>query len=152
MGSTTLTDQGNIGGEDIATDTYTFFPSIAVNKDDHMIVGFSASASSIFAGAYYAGRFSGDPAGTPNSSVVIKAGLAYYVRIFAASGGTRNRWGDYSGASVDPSDDESFWIFNEYAFTRNQKESFARKNVSGLPVSTLAKGLSTSLATSSIVP
>jgi len=80
-----------------------------------MIVGFSASASSIFAGAYYAGRFSGDPAGTVNSSVAIKTGLDFYVRTF---GGPRNRWGDYSGASIDPSDDESFWIFNEYAMTR----------------------------------
>ena len=32
-------------------------------------------------------------------------------------GGTRNRWGDYSGASIDPSDG-SFWIFNEYAMSR----------------------------------
>ena len=41
--------------------------------------------------------------------------MDYYVRFFA---GTRNRWGDYTGASVDPNDDKSFWIFNEYAITR----------------------------------
>jgi hypothetical protein len=115
LDSTFLTDQGNIGGEDIAADTYTFFPSIAVNSSGDMIVGFSASASTMYAGAYYAGRYSGDPAGNVNPSVVIKAGLDFYVRKFS---GTRNRWGDYSGACVDPSDDESFWVFNEYAMTR----------------------------------
>jgi len=114
LGSTTLTDQGDVGGEDIASTTYTFFPAIAVNSTGDVIIGFSASASTIYPGAYYAGRFSSDPAGTVNSSVVVKAGLDYYVRKFS---GTRNRWGDYTGASIDPSDD-SFWLFNQYAMTR----------------------------------
>ncbi len=82
-----------------------------------LLYGFSASASSIFAGAYYAGRFSGDPLGTVNSSVVVRAGLDTYVRTFGTPGVDRNRWGDYTGASVDPTDDESFWVFNEYAIT-----------------------------------
>ncbi len=115
LGSTTLTDQGDVGGEDIATGTFTFMPSIAVNSTEDVIVGFSASAPTIFPGAYYAGRFVGDPAGTVNPSVVVRAGLDSYVRTFGAG---RNRWGDYTGASVDPNDDKSFWIFNEYAITK----------------------------------
>ncbi|MGB5896470.1 MAG: hypothetical protein WBG58_20020, partial [Ignavibacteriaceae bacterium] len=95
-GSTTFTDQGDAGGEDIATGTFTFFPSIAVNSNEDVIVGFSASASTIFPGAYYAGRFVGDPAGTVNSSVVVRTGLDFYVRTF---GTPKNRWGDYTGAS-----------------------------------------------------
>jgi hypothetical protein len=27
----------------------------------------------------------------------------------------RNRWGDYSGISVDPVDDDCFWVYNQYA-------------------------------------
>ena len=115
LGSTTLTDQGDVGGEDIASGTFTFFPSIAVNSTEDVIVGFSASAPTIFPGAYYAGRFVGDPAGTVNPSVVVRAGLDSYVRTF---GTPRNRWGDYTGASVDPNDDKSFWVFNEYAITK----------------------------------
>ncbi|MGB5895929.1 MAG: T9SS type A sorting domain-containing protein, partial [Ignavibacteriaceae bacterium] len=61
------------------------------------------------------GRFVGDPAGTVNSSVVVRTGLDFYVRTF---GTPKNRWGDYTGASVDPTDDKSFWIFSEYALTR----------------------------------
>ena len=115
LGSTTLTDQGDVGGEDIASGTFTFFPSIAVNSSEDVIVGFSASDSTSFPGAYYAGRFVGDPAGTVNPSVVVRAGLDFYVR---TQGAGRNRWGDYTGASVDPNDDNSFWVFNEYALTR----------------------------------
>jgi hypothetical protein len=68
LGSTTLTDQGNIGGEDIATGTYTFFPFVAVNNAGDAKFGFSASAPSIFAGAYVAGREVGDAPGTVQAS------------------------------------------------------------------------------------
>jgi hypothetical protein len=107
-GAITLSDQGNIGGEDVASTTYTFFPAIAVNSTGDVAIGFSASASTIYPGAYLTGRFSGDPAGTNQGSAVLRAGLDYYIRTF---GGPRNRWGDYSGACIDPSDG-SFWIFN----------------------------------------
>ncbi|HFE54006.1 MAG TPA: hypothetical protein ENK07_11210 [Bacteroidetes bacterium] len=46
---------------------------------------------------------------------VLRAGLDYYYRAF---GGSRNRWGDYSGIAVDPSDDVTFWVYNEYAIQR----------------------------------
>ena len=111
----TLADQGNIGGEDIATGAYTFFPSVAVNGSGDAQFGFSLSASSMYAGAYYAGRHASDAAGTVQATGTVQAGLDYYVRTF---GGSRNRWGDYSGAAVDPADDTTFWIFNEYAETR----------------------------------
>jgi hypothetical protein len=110
-----LSDQGNIGGESIATGCYTFFPSIAVNSSGAVCIGFSASASSIYPGCYFTGRLSTDPAGSTITPDVVKAGVDYYYRAF---GGTRNRWGDYSGASVDPSDDLTFYVFNEYALTR----------------------------------
>jgi hypothetical protein len=115
LNSLTVSDQGNIGGEDIATGTYTFFPSIAVNSSGDAIIGFSASATTIYPGAYYTGRYSTTPAGTVLPSQVLKTGQDYYYRAF---GGSRNRWGDFSGSSVDPSDDLTFYIFNQYALTR----------------------------------
>ena len=114
LSSLTLADQGNIGGEDIATGTHTFYPSIAVDPSGNLGMGFAASASTIYPGAYFTGRFSSDPAGTNRGSGVLRAGLDYYVRTF---GSGRNRWGDYSGASIDPSDG-SFWFFNQYAMAR----------------------------------
>ena len=98
-GLITLDQQGNIGGEDIAPGTSTFFPAVAVNKDGNAKFGFSASAATIFAGAYATGHHKDDPPGTVQASETVKAGLDPYVRTF---GGSRNRWGDYSGISVDP--------------------------------------------------
>jgi hypothetical protein len=111
-----ILDQGNVGGEDIAPGCFTFFPSIAVNSAGDMALGFAASAPSIFAGAYFTGRLSTHPIGVGFTipSDVVRPGLDPYVRTF---GSPRNRWGDYSGASVDPSDDLTFYVFNEYADT-----------------------------------
>src|SRR5207248_3034381 len=32
---------------------------------------------------------------------------------------TGGRWGDYSGIAIDPTDDQSFWVFNEHATSTN---------------------------------
>lgn len=115
LSALTLTDQGNVGGEDIATGTYTFFPAIMVDSLGNMGIGFAASGSSIYPGAYFTGRLASDPAGTVQSATALRTGLDYYYRAF---GGSRNRWGDYSGIALDPSDQLTFWVFNEYALTR----------------------------------
>ena len=86
-----LADQGNITGEDIAPSTSTFFASVAVNMNHDVKFGFSASASSIYGGAYMTSRAQTDPPGTVQASATVQAGLDYYLRTF---GGPRNRWGD----------------------------------------------------------
>lgn len=106
---------GTIGGEDIAAGAFTFFPSIAVNSQGDVGIGFAASAPTIYGGAYFTWHDLADAAGTTRTPVAVQAGLDYYVRTF---GGPRNRWGDYSATEVDPSDDTTFWVFNEYALTR----------------------------------
>jgi hypothetical protein len=115
LSSLAMDDQGNVGGEDIATGTYTFMPSLAVNGNETMVIGFSASSTTMYPGAYFAGRLMGDAPGTVGASGVLRSGLDYHVRTF---GGSRNRWGDYSGMSLDPSDGTKFWAFNEYAINR----------------------------------
>jgi len=114
LASLSLADSGTIGGEDIATGTYTTFPSIAVNANEDVVVGFSASAPSIFAGAYFVDRQASDVAGFMGSAVVVKVGVDQYFRAF---GGSRNRWGDYSATALDPVNG-CFWVYNEWADTR----------------------------------
>jgi hypothetical protein len=114
LGAPTLADQGTVGGEDIASNTWTFFPSIAVNSSEDVIIGFAASASSIYAGSYYTTRGAGDAAGTTQGSQTLRAGTDYYYRAFA---GPRNRWGDYTGTAVDPNSD-CFWVYNQHAMAR----------------------------------
>ncbi len=108
-------DQGDITGEDIALDTFTFFPAVAINRNGEVKFGFSASAATIYAGAFATGRQAFDPPGQVQPSETIKAGEDFYIRTF---GGTRNRWGDYSGIAVDPTNDDFFWVFNEFADQR----------------------------------
>ena len=114
-----LADHGPIGGEQIAPGTHTFFPSVAANCSGDMAIGFAASGPNIHPGAYFTGRQAADAAGTTNAPGTLRAGVDVYVRAFQpnpASTAT-SRWGDYTGTSVDPSDN-TFWVFNEYALTQ----------------------------------
>lgn len=110
-----IQDQGNIGGEDIAPGMATFYPSVAVDDCGNVAFGFAASNQTIHPGAYYTGRRAGDPAGTVQPTGLLAAGQDCYRRAFC---GSRNRWGDYSGISLDPANGNTFWVFNEYALTR----------------------------------
>lgn len=112
---TALLDQGNVGAEDLGVATHTYYPSVMVDCNDNMAMGFSASNAGIYAGAYYTTRFAGDPAGTVGATGVLALGTDFYNRRF---GGARNRWGDYSGISVDPVDEATFYVYNEYAGPR----------------------------------
>jgi hypothetical protein len=118
LGALALADQGNIGGEDIAAGTHTYMPNIHVDKCDNMAVGFSASGPNVYAGAYYATRALGDPAGTIGNSQLLAAGLDFYVRSFTSSTTASSRWGDWSGMSLCQVDETNFWVYNEYAGTR----------------------------------
>lgn len=118
LGALFTADHGNVGAEDLGAGTATFFPAIHVDMCDNMAVGFSASNAGIYAGAYYALRGLGDPAGTIQNTSVLALGTDYYVRTFSNLASARNRWGDYSGLSLCPVDQTTFWVFNEYACTR----------------------------------
>jgi hypothetical protein len=115
LGTFSVLDQGDVGGNDIDPGAHTFMPSVMVDQNGAMAIGFALSGPSTYAGAYYTCRASTDPPGTVQSTGVLQAGVDYYLRTF---GGSRNRWGDYSGMALDPSDELTFWVYNEYAMLR----------------------------------
>ncbi|HZL34036.1 MAG TPA: dockerin type I domain-containing protein [Tepidisphaeraceae bacterium] len=115
LASLALIDQGNVGGEDIAAGTSTFDPTINVDAAGNMAMSFSASGPGIFSGAYYTSRLASDPAHTTRPSATLAAGMDYYVREL---GYGRNRWGDYNSISIDPTDNSTFWVYNQYAMSR----------------------------------
>jgi hypothetical protein len=88
------------------------YPSIAVNKNNDILVGFSDFRSNAYPQADYAVHMSTDAAGTMRDPSALKAGEGNYFKQF---NGPRNRWGDYSATSVDPADDASFWTTQEYS-------------------------------------
>ncbi|MCE9612787.1 MAG: hypothetical protein K8T26_00835 [Lentisphaerae bacterium] len=93
---------------------FYYYPSIAVNQTNAVLIGFTGSSATTYAGAYYAYRASTDASGTLQPVALLKAGENPYFKDFGTG---RNRWGDYSMTMVDPVDDLSFWTIQEYAYT-----------------------------------
>ena len=91
------------------------YPHIAVNAAGDFIVGYSQLSSAQHPSAGYSMHLAADAPGTIRDPVIYKAGEDYYHKDF---GSGRNRWGDFSQAQVDPSDDQSLWTVQEYAKAR----------------------------------
>ncbi|HEU4710599.1 MAG TPA: lamin tail domain-containing protein [Pyrinomonadaceae bacterium] len=91
------------------------YPSLSVNKNNDMILGFTEFESDDYADAGYAIRLGSDAAGTLRDPLIYKEGEDYYQKTFS---GSRNRWGDYSHSMVDPVNDTDLWTLQEYARLR----------------------------------
>ncbi len=88
--------------------TWRWMPSIAIDENGNMALGYSASSSSLNPEIRYTGRLAGDPLGTmPQGEGTMIAGTG------SQTGGL-SRWGDYSMMAVDPADDATFWFTTEY--------------------------------------
>ena len=92
---------------------YYYYPSIAVNANGEVVIGFSGSSSSTYVGAYaVTGTFNGTT--TTRQPQLLKAGSGPY---YLTNGGASNRWGDYSAVVLDPNDQDTFWVVQEWAST-----------------------------------
>ena len=87
--------------------SYRWMGSIEMDKAGDIALGYTASSSSVHPAVRYTGRVPSDPAGTMESEASIFEGPG------SQTGGL-SRWGDYSGISIDPSDDCTFFYTNEY--------------------------------------
>lgn len=90
------------------------FPSLAINANEDVLIGYSTSSVNRYISAAYSYRM---PCTAPNimqSEIIYKEGLSSYYKTF---GGTRNRWGDYSNTCLDPTTGD-FWTLQEYAGAR----------------------------------
>lgn len=94
-----------------ATGYWHTYPALSVDINNNIAMTFSRSGDTEYVGAYYNSRLASDPPGTFNGSSVLKAGEGNYNVV----GGGRNRWGDYMGIWLDPSDQNNFWMHTEYA-------------------------------------
>ena len=106
-GSVSLTQTGDVSDASL----YYFFPSIAVNAAGGLVLGMSGSNSSQYAAAYYTGRLASDPAGEMADPALLRQGDAPH-NIIDSYG--RNRFGDYSLTTLDPTDEQRLWTIQEY--------------------------------------
>lgn len=101
------------GGMSIAQDfdyadvgTYYYYPAIRTDQAGNLYAAFSGSSSSTYASAYAGMQLVGNANVLTNLSMT-RAGDSPYTL-------SPPRWGDYSGAAVDPGD-ASAWLGAEYS-------------------------------------
>ncbi len=136
------------------------FPHIAVSSLGDFIIGYSQFSSAQHPSAGYSMHLNADGAGTLRDPLIYKAGEDYYHKDF---GSGRNRWGDFSQAQVDPTDDRTLWVVQEYAKNRvgtndgttganSSRWSTWWASVAGPPTVTLAPGPSLPEGNSGLTP
>lgn len=109
----------NTAAEDVAVgldDFWHFYPALDVDRDGNVAITFSRSGLTEYAGAFMSWRLNSDPPSTLRQTVTVQAGRGNYVVDF---GSGRNRWGDYMGIKLDPTDQYTFWSLTEYAAAVN---------------------------------
>jgi hypothetical protein len=94
-----------------ATGFWHFYPSLMADRDGNVAITFSRSGTTEYIGAGMMWRLATDPVGL-QPAMLFKEGETNYVEDF---GSGRNRWGDYMGIALDPSETNNFWMFTEYA-------------------------------------
>ena len=94
--------------------TYYYYPAVQTDGSNNLVTVFSGSSATQYASVYASGQQAG-ASGTFGIPVLIKAGERVY---------TPRRWGDYSGAGIDPSDPTKVWVAGEYAFNNGSSSEW----------------------------
>ena len=87
-----------------------FYPVVMPDSRGDVAIVFNRCGPAEFAGIHFTGRRVGDPQGTLQDSIRLKAGQSNYDTPDPDSG--INLWGDYNGIALDA--DDSLWIFSEF--------------------------------------
>jgi len=92
---------------------HRFMPSLAVDKNGDMAVGYSVSDATMYPAIRYSGRLAGDALNqlTQGETTLVQ-GNGFQCCTFS-DGSTNSRWGDYSAMTIDP-DGCTFWYTQEY--------------------------------------
>jgi hypothetical protein len=96
---------------------YYFYPNVYADELGDAVLVFNRSGTSEYVGVHFTAKLVSSSIW--EASQLLKAGEAPYVRL---DGFGRNRWGDYSGAALDPTGatPRSIWIYGEYARPSNE--------------------------------
>jgi hypothetical protein len=105
----TVRQRGRI--EDPTGKVFYAFPSIAVNINNDVLIGYARFTATQYAGSGYAFRAASDPLSSMRDDAILKTGENTY----RVSDNGFSRWGDYSATVVDPANDTDMWTTQEYA-------------------------------------
>lgn len=87
-----------------------YYPSIAVNPLQQVVIGFSGSGKNQFVSSYAVVGETVNGSTTFSEPLLLKEGVDDYERLDSAG---FNRWGDYSATVLDPENSSTFWTFQE---------------------------------------
>ena len=130
---------------------WRWMPSIAVDQNGNMAIGYSTSSATQQPSIRYAGRLASDPlSNLGQGEAVMTAGGGHQTH-------SSGRWGDYSMLTIDPADNLSFWHTHEYYpvtssaswFTRIGKFQFPAASPTPTPTPTVTP---TPTATPTVTP
>jgi hypothetical protein len=111
----TLTQSGTLFDTAASNPRSFWMPSIAMNGQGHASLNTSTAGNGRRAEIAGSGRLADDPLGTTEAFDLIQSSNAGYNLGSSAP----RRWGDYSQTVVDPTDDQTFWTFQEYTSSQN---------------------------------
>lgn len=96
-----------------------WIPSISMDINHNIAVGYNISSSTMYPGIRYAGQSALE---NQNASGILDIAEE---NVFngTSSHSTDDRWADYAEMSVDPTDDETFWFTTEHANGSNSKST-----------------------------
>ena len=117
----TLAQSGSVG----AASTDCYYPSIEINSAGALGMTYIQSSSSEFMSMYVTGRTASDPAGT------METGMSPTGIHGTSNISNSGRAGDYSGTSVDPTDNTTFWSANEFKGSSSWNTGIARYSLGG---------------------
>ncbi len=106
VNDTTLAERG----------TWYSFPALAANARGDVAIVATRSSFKEYGSVWYTGRLASDPPGALRPTVLLKSGEAALATLLRASqpeGATFNKFADFSGAAVDPSDG-TVWLIGSY--------------------------------------
>jgi Secretion system C-terminal sorting domain len=107
------------------------FPSVMISGQGHAAFSLSTGGNLDRLNAAFSGRLGGDPLGTTRAAVLTTASnTAFNVSSLSSAG---QRWGDYSNVSLDPLDDMTMWMINEYCVATNSFGCNVTKLLAPLP-------------------
>ena len=94
-----------------------WIPSIAMDANHNIALGYNISSSTMYPGIRYCGQSS-----VENALATGIMDIAEETVVTGTSSHTTdNRWADYAEMSLDPEDDATFWFTTEYADGTNTK-------------------------------
>lgn len=111
-GHYTVNEQASIGDNE----TSRWMASAAQDSQGNIAVGYSLGSEKKPPSIFYTGKLATEPTGTfrRETHLIAENGVQ---KAFGF------RWGDYSAMNIDPNDDCTFWLTNQYYTLASQEES-----------------------------